>query len=120
MAFPEINNSCIDYVVIVPNQGCGGCITLAEEFYADFSACDNIRFIFTNILSKKMLNIKLEVNKSNTYLDSNNDILKILPSEAKIYPCIISLNEGEVVKITYQSPKEDGFSIIDYNKLSHE
>lgn len=107
-------------IMAAVGAGCGGCITVAEEFYKDFSSCENIRFIFTNILSEKMLNMKLKINKSNTCLDSNNSILKVLPSEAKIYPCIISLKNNKVVKITYQSPNEEGFSIINYNKLTHE
>lgn len=118
--FPDVDNLSVDYVVIIPNQGCGGCITYAEEFYKKYAGCNNIRYIFTNILSVKMLNLRLEINKNNTYLDSHNNVLKILPSKAKIYPSIVKIDSGKVIEVAYQSPEESGFSIINYNELHYE
>lgn len=114
--FPDIERDSVDYIII-PNQGCGGCITYAEGFYDDHKFAGNIRYIFTNIVSIKMLKAKLEINKNNTHLDSDNEIIKSLPPNAKIYPSVIVMKYGDPISIYYQSPYEDGLLMIDETKL---
>lgn len=110
--FPELKEGYIEYIIVIPNQGCGGCITSAEQFYDLYKSAHNLKFIFTNIISIKLLNNRLNINKSNTYIDSQNKILKLLPSDAKIYPSIITIENGNATKIQYQSPYEDALFFI--------
>lgn len=101
-----------DYIVIIPNHGCAGCITSLELFYNNNREASNIKYIFTNIISSKILKQKIKINNENTYLDYNNDILNAYPAEKQIYPCILEIENGEIINIYYQSPKENGLSKI--------
>jgi hypothetical protein len=106
----ELTNT--DYVVIIPNQGCGGCITVAEEFYNKHKMAKNMKFIFTNIISQKMLNQKVQIFPDNTFLDTNNIMLKSYPKSKNLYPCILKLKNSAIVDIAYQSPEENGFNYL--------
>lgn len=96
-------------IVIIPNEGCGGCISVAEDFYQRNCQRNDILFVFTNVLSLKNLKYKIQINFQNTIIDDENRYTDNLPAETRIYPCILYLSEGKVVKINYQSPKEEGF-----------
>jgi thiol-disulfide isomerase/thioredoxin len=104
----ELTNT--DYIVIIPNQGCGGCITVAEQFYNEHKMAKNVKFIFTNIISQKMLNQKVQIFSNNTFLDTNNIMLKSYPKNKNLYPCILKLKNGAIIEISYQSPEENGFN----------
>ncbi len=45
--------------------------------------------------------------------DKNNQLLVIGEADKKIYPCILQLGNGKITDIYYQSPYEDGFSIVE-------
>ena len=82
--FPDLNEENISFIVIIPNQGCGGCITTAEFFYDRYKDKKELKFIFTNIISKKMLLQKNEINENNTYLDFDNNVLRAYPKDKRI------------------------------------
>lgn len=95
--------------VIIPNQGCEGCISQAEAFVKkNIAKKDSIRYVFTKIQSAKLLKIKLGtdiLNSSKVLLDTANII--IYPDKKnEIYPMIVTLSENKISSIKYQSPGE--------------
>ena len=97
--------------VVIPNQGCEGCISTAEDFVKKhYASNDHIRYIFTRIQAVKLLRIKLGsevMNSSKVLLDTANVI--VYPDKTKaIYPMIVKISEGRITGITYQSPESDG------------
>ncbi len=107
----NINLENIEYIIIIPNQGCDGCISSAEEFYKNNKNRDDLFFIFTSVVSVKTLNIKLNINKKTTYVDFDNDFIKVFPNNKRIYPLILSVKAGEISDISFQLP--DKFSYED-------
>lgn len=102
----------VSFIIIIPNQGCAGCINYLEEFYSEYSNQTDLKFVFTNVLSLKVLRHKLSINQMNTYIDLKNEALKYYPSDKKLYPCILELKNGRIKNIYYQSPVEDGLSNV--------
>lgn len=96
--------------VILPEVGCGGCIASGISFFQEnkdyFLRNQNEnRIIFTAIHSKKMLYRALGVNTLNEYnclLDETNKFL--VKGNNSIYPLILHLENGYIVKAEYQSP----------------
>jgi hypothetical protein len=103
----------IDFIIIIPHQGCSGCITYAEDFYCRYKSNKKIKFIFTHIVSMKNLRNRLKLDMDNAFIDKNNQLLVIGEADKKIYPCILQLGNGKITDIYYQSPYEDGFSIVE-------
>lgn len=100
-------------VVVIPNQGCTGCISEAESYVmANHQKAPNISYVFTRIQSHKLLKRKLGdsiLNRTNVILDEKNYIT--YPDEEKeIYPMIIYLKKGSIKKVEYQSPTSPGFA----------
>lgn len=102
-----------DFIIIIPHQGCSGCITYAEDFYLRYKYNRNIKFIFTHIISFKNLKNRLKINMNNTLIDRDNNWLMIGEPDKKIYPCILQIKNDKVIDIRYQSPYEDGFSLVE-------
>ena len=109
---PDFTLDKIDYVIIIPNQGCGGCITGAEEFYKENKERSNLIFIFTNIISQKILNQKVNISQNNTFLDTSNAILKAYHKGKSIYPCVLTVKNKIISEIEYQTPENDVFHKI--------
>ena len=106
-------SSKIKYIVIIPSVGCGGCISYMEEFYRNNKELDSVIYVFTNFISKKMLSLKIGAKlSSNTYLDEKNIVMNYYPDDKKIYPCILELSQGRIKSVHYQSPFEDGISVV--------
>lgn len=99
--------------VIIPNQGCEGCISTAEAFVKNnIDNSDSIRYIFTRIQSVKLLKIKLgnDVMSSSKVLLDTADMIEYDDKEKAIYPMIVSIKDHRIDKITYQSPDADGLN----------
>lgn len=101
--------------VIIPNQGCEGCISTAEAFVKNnIAKSDSIRYIFTRIQSVKLLRIKLGSNvisSSKVLLDTANMIE--YPDKGKeIYPMIVTVKDHQISRIAYQSPDDEGLGTL--------
>ena len=101
------------HYVVIPNQGCEGCISTAEDFVKrNYTRFPQAKYIFTRVQSIKLLRIKLGnevMNNSRVLIDSNNIIR--YPEQGKdIYPMIITIKENAIKGITYQSPGSDGLA----------
>lgn len=92
--------------VIIPNQGCEGCISQAEAFVKkNIKEKDNTRYIFTRIQSIKLLKIKLGndiVNSSKVLLDTAN-IIQYPDKKKEIYPMTVNLSDNKISKVAYQN-----------------
>lgn len=112
----ELEN--IEYAIIIPHQGCSGCITYAEDFYLKHKNKNKLKFIFTHIISLKNLKNRLKIDIENSYIDKDNKLLSIGEPDKNIYPCILQIKNGNVYNISYQSPYEDGFGLVEKYLLS--
>jgi thioredoxin-related protein len=93
------------WVVILPGMGCHGCIQEGEFFMKDYITNRQILFVLTKTSSLKILQQKTEIRISehpNIYVDKYN--LFDIPTENKIYPCVVYLKEGKIIKHSFQSP----------------
>jgi hypothetical protein len=101
--------------VVIPNEGCDGCISTAEDFVKKhYATNDHVRYIFTRIQSVKLLRVKLgsEVMSGTTVLLDTANII-VYPDKAKvIYPMIVRVSDGHITDIDYQSPESDGLATL--------
>ena len=105
----KVNNDC-QWIVVLPGLGCHGCIQEAEYFMKEHIADERILFILTKISSLKILQQKTEIlfsEHSNVYIDRDN--LFDISTDNSIYPCIIQLKGGEILKHSFQSPSNAAF-----------
>lgn len=103
------------HYVIIPNQGCEGCISTAEDFVKrHYASSENVKYIFTRAQSLKLLRIKLgsEVMSSSKVLVDSNNVIRYPEDEKDIYPMILTMKDGEITKVMYQSPEEDGLGVV--------
>jgi hypothetical protein len=101
--------------VIIPNQGCEGCISQAEAFVKkNISRSDSIRYIFTRIQSTKLLKIKLgsDIIASRKILLDTANIITYPDKKNDIYPMIITFQNRRITDITYQSPTAAGLTAL--------
>lgn len=108
-----------EIVVVIPNEGCEGCISVAETFVKEnYNKFENINYIFTQIHSVKLLKLRLGdsvVSHPYVKFDINNSI--IYPERSKeIYPMVVYFDRDQIKKVDYQSPQSEGFK----NLLNHE
>lgn len=85
-----------DRIVLIPNSGCTGCISQAEDYFAKMHSDERTLFIFTNIFSKKNLAIRIGkelLEQTNVWCDFDNSVYFSDYKEC-IYPCVIYLSEG--------------------------
>ena len=90
-----------EIIVIIPGTGCTGCITEAESFFINNYANEKIKFIFTNILSYKILRLKVgenRLNRKNVLIDKANHFY-LDNFEERIYPVRIKIENMNVIKI---------------------
>jgi hypothetical protein len=111
----DANKPDVGSYVIIPNQGCEGCISTAEAFVKKhINSPDGIKYIFTRIQSVKLLRIKLGdsvVFSKKVLLDTTN-MIEYPDKEKEIYPMIVVLSGQKVLKVMYQSPDDDGFKLM--------
>lgn len=98
-------------IVILPNQGCDGCITEVEQFLINnANKYDSVRFVLTKLVSNKILHQKLSDSiyyADNVYIDSTNFFSANLYKEV-IYPAILYIKNGDIVDVKYQNPDNPG------------
>lgn len=86
------------HIVLVPNGGCPGCVSEAEDYCIRHQADSTLLFVFTNFVSRKELRIKLGktlLERKNVWLD---DELNLYFPEYKesIYPALIEVKNGKI------------------------
>ncbi len=95
------------YVLLIPNAGCGGCISEAETFVTNYyNASDSLLCIFTNLRSSKQIKLRLGDSiyfHSNIIIDTTNTFYF---EEKSVYPIVIELENGNVVNVVEQSPQK--------------
>ncbi|WP_298738472.1 hypothetical protein [uncultured Chitinophaga sp.] len=103
------------HYVIIPNQGCEGCISTAEDFVKrHYTSARDVKYIFTRVQSLKLLRIKLgsEVMSSSKVLVDSGNVIRYPEKEKDIYPMIVTIKDGAIKGIRYQRPEEDGLGIL--------
>ena len=103
------------HYVIIPNQGCEGCISTAEDFVKrHYASSQDVKYIFTRVQSVKLLRIKLgrEVMGSNKILVDSGNVIRYPEKEKDIYPMIVTMKDGMIARIAYQRPEEDGLGVV--------
>ena len=103
---------CISRIIIIPNAGCNGCITIAENFYKQHFHRKDLFFIFTNISSLKLLKLKLNIDlaaQENTYIDAEN---RFSQHRNAMYPVSILYNckSRKIASVEFQKPGNNVFS----------
>lgn len=92
--------------VIIPQGGCEGCISSAEQFVIDYAkGKPELRFIFTEVNSVKSLKNRLKEAffYENVILDPHRSFAN-LRGENNIYPMIVYLKQGKAERVDFQSP----------------
>ena len=97
------------FIIIIPEEGCSGCISEAEDFYMNNKERQDLFFIFTNISSIK--SIKLRVgkdikDKKNVFLDLDNDFLSEQFNE-NIYPIVFDIRNKDNITYRFLEPGID-------------
>lgn len=103
------------HYVIIPNQGCEGCISTAEDFVKrHYTEAGNVKYIFTRARSLKLLRIKLgsEVMNSDRVLVDSGNVIRYPEKGKDIYPMIVTMKDGKVTGVAYQRPEEDGLGVL--------
>ncbi len=97
-----INLASPKTVVVIPNEGCGGCISNATRYMIEhIDALNNSTcVIFTGIKDLKLFKLQVNntfLNRSDVFIDANNELFK--GEMSSIYPQIIYVEEGEVIDV---------------------
>ena len=89
-----------DVIVVIPGEGCGGCISNATSFMYEKVDEAGIKVVFTGVEDKKLLALQLGddfLARDNVYLDSDN---LFMHQELKsIYPRILTTKNGSVDEV---------------------
>lgn len=89
------------YVMLIPNSGCTGCISDAEYFFKEYKDNSEILFIFTHIISKKDLRIRVgkeNLQRKNVLIDIENRFY-FGQFQESIYPIVAVIKDKEVVAL---------------------
>jgi hypothetical protein len=98
----------LNAIVVLPNQGCIGCISEAENFMISNANKKNlgIKYVVTKIMSRKILNQKLGDSiyfSKALFIDSLN-IFSTVGDKYANYPAILYLKNGDFKSIEFQCP----------------
>lgn len=88
-------------LIVIPATGCAGCISNAEYYFLQRVQNPEIKFVFTGIVSKKALTLRLKkeyLQQKNVYIDEDN-LFYLTGFEEKIYPYKITLHNNKVLQI---------------------
>ncbi|MBX2961065.1 MAG: hypothetical protein KF687_01060 [Cyclobacteriaceae bacterium] len=90
-----------NYVIVIPNAGCGGCIDSAVKFVtSNIDRFDNIQVIFTGHIDKKLLKLRLGqafLERENVSIDEEEIFMSQDINTS--YPHVIKLKNGKVLQI---------------------
>jgi hypothetical protein len=109
----EMNHE-YQWIVILPGLGCHGCIQEAEVFMQQYITDRRILFVLTKISSLKILQQKTEIRideHPNIYVDRENQF--DIPTDNRIYPCVIYMKNGKPDNYSFQSPGNDAFHVLE-------
>lgn len=91
-------NDSIEQAFVIPNEGCGGCISNATNYvYNNIDTLSNSIIIFTKVRDKKLLKNQLGdtfLSRKNVFIDKKNFASIDLNT---IYPKIYTLKNRKVV-----------------------
>lgn len=104
----EVRNE-FNVIVVLPGQGCEGCISTVEAYLKENINNMKILFVMTNLNSVKILNYKLGIDVKkikNIHIDYDNAFSSSEFSEYVTYPYVVYLDSlsNEVLKIDVQKP----------------
>lgn len=88
-------NNKYNVAIIIPEGGCVGCISLAEEFVRKNKNNTKILFIFTRMFSQKELKSKIDISTplpSNIHFDVKNEYALSFEYPESDYPLVIYFN----------------------------
>ncbi len=88
------------YILIIPNQGCTGCISSAVFFAKENYNMYDFSVIFTQIYDYKLLRLKIGkafLTKPNVFVDKTNIFNNFETSTA--YPKILKLSNNKVKEV---------------------
>lgn len=88
-------NSLFEAVLLIPEAGCPGCITIAEKFAKENIANEKILYLFTRINSEKTLRSKLATKEDlprNIYFDRENKYSLNPEYPLSEYPLVLYFN----------------------------
>ena len=110
----DVNLTEYSHVVVIPNVGCGGCISEAEHFFRENKAQD-ILFVFTKISSEKSLRLRLGnmINQKNVLIDSEC-IYASQKEEINVYPVIIDIRNENKYTWCFLDPGVSYETILTY------
>ncbi len=88
-----------DFLIVIPGEGCGGCISSATTFLIENqSNFDNSIIIFTGVLDKKLLRNQVGkkfLDKDNVIIDVNNLLMSL---ELKsVYPYYFKIVNSKLI-----------------------
>lgn len=82
------------HIVVIPELGCGGCISEAENFFRE-NKDQNIYFIFTKISSMKELRLRLgQMIKQKNVLIDIQQLYAPEKEEMNVYPIVIDIRHA--------------------------
>jgi hypothetical protein len=92
--------------ILIPNAGCAGCISTAEQFMFDnVSKLPDVQFILTGIGSKKMYKNRFGALLQNPKVLSDYQNIAGANNLHTIYPKIFYMKNGQITKIVEASPE---------------
>lgn len=101
----EIKN--LKAVVILPNQGCQGCISEVEQFMIH-NANKNlgIKYVLTKIVSRKVLKNKIgdSIYYSKAVLIDSLNAFSSIGEKSSIYPSIFYIKDENFQSVEFQNP----------------
>lgn len=97
----------LDAVIILPGEGCSGCISSTEQFVKNLQQSDKIHVIFTAVRSKKILRLKLNLDLNEPFYHIDDESILNQDRSYTIYPTVVLLEDGQVRDYFYISPNSE-------------
>jgi hypothetical protein len=95
-------------VVLIPQEGCGGCISNATQYLTEhIDSLRQVAIIFTGVRDKKLLKLRIDnrfFSRDNVYFDDNNLFMHL--DVASTYPQLLHIKDGQVALVETYSPEK--------------